>query len=82
MTAGQVLPWLFQGGVAGVVVWAILTGRLITKRMHEERVTELRASLREWRDAYNTEVARGDVRDQQFNEILTYVRRPSQREVT
>lgn len=79
--AGQVAPWLFQGGVAGIVVWMLLTGRLIPRRMHEERIAELRKANADLWSALRAEVARGDVRDQQFNEILSYVRqRPQSRE--
>jgi hypothetical protein len=56
-------------------VWLVFTGRLIPRRVHERALQAEEKRGDGWKDAYLAEVARGDVRDQQMTEILTFVRR-------
>jgi hypothetical protein len=72
-------PWITNGGAVGLlaaVAWMVFTGRLVPRRVHDQAVASERARGDDWRDAYRAEVARGETRDRQLGEILTFVRAP------
>jgi hypothetical protein len=75
-------PWAAFLGLAGFVVLAMLSGRLIPRREHERALRAEEKRGDGWHDAYMAEVARGDIRDQQLNEILTFVRRSPTKEAS
>ncbi len=64
-------------GLLAATVWMVLTGRLVTRRSHEESMAGERRRGDDWRDAYRAEAARNEVRDAQMNEVLAFVRRYS-----
>lgn len=79
MTAQFVGQWignLSGGGIATLVIWLILTGRLVPRRQHEEAVAAHKQRGDDWHAAWDAEVARGDVRDRQLGEVLSALRRP------
>jgi hypothetical protein len=79
VTSSFIAQWvgnLSGGGVATLVVWLILTGRLVPRRQHEEAIAAQRQRGDDWHAAWDAEVARGDVRDRQLGEVLSALRRP------
>lgn len=81
---GSVLQvWGSTGSAVALLaatVWLVFTGRLIPRRVHEQAVSAEQRQAAGWKDAYLAEVARGDLRDLQMAEILTFVRRTPSRE--
>jgi len=73
----SLVPWVTQGGAVGLLAgatWMLFTGRLVTRRIHEQAVGRERERGDDWRDAYRAADARADVLDKQMTEILTFVR--------
>lgn len=73
LTAGG--PWAFAVTLVSFVVTAMLRGWLVPGRTVEREQAALQATAKDWKEAYMAEVARGEVRDAQMNEILQFVRR-------
>jgi hypothetical protein len=75
-------PWAAAVAVVSLVLMSLIRGWLIPGRTVEREQTALKQRGDDWRDAYRAEVARGEVRDAQMNEILQFVRRnyPSREE--
>jgi hypothetical protein len=73
-------PYALQGGATALVaatVWAVLTGRLVSRRVLEDvrtdrdaRVAEARAEVDNWRAAYLAEVERARVLLAAVDELL------------
>lgn len=68
-------PWAAAVSVISLVLLSLLRGWLVPGRTVEREQAALKARGDDWRDAYLAEVARGEVRDAQMNEILQFVRR-------
>lgn len=68
-------PWAAAVSVISLVLLSLLRGWLVPGRTVEREQAALKARGDDWRDAYHAEVARGEVRDAQMNEILQFVRR-------
>lgn len=75
-------PWAAFLGLALVMVIAMVSGKLIPRREHERALRAEEKRGDGWKDAYLAEVARGDLRDKQLNEILTFVRRTPAKEAS
>lgn len=73
-------PWAAAVSVVSLVLVSLIRGWLIPGRTVEREQEQLRVRGDDWRDAYLAEVARGEVRDAQMNEILQFVRRNPARE--
>lgn len=80
LTAGG--PWAFGVTVVSLVLTSLLRGWLVPGRTVEREQSHLQRSATDWREAYMAEVARGEVRDAQMNEILHFVRRQPPRQET
>lgn len=68
-------PWAAAVAVISLVVVSLVRGWLVPARAVEREQASLKQRGDDWRDAYLAEVARGEVRDAQMNEILQFVRR-------
>lgn len=68
-------PWAAAVSVISLVLLSLIRGWLIPGRTVEREQAALNRRGDDWRDAYQAEVARGEVRDAQMNEILQFVRR-------
>lgn len=68
-------PWAAVVAVVSLVVVSLVRGWLIPGRTVEREQEQMKQRGDDWRDAYLAEVARGEVRDAQMNEILQFVRR-------
>lgn len=68
-------PWAAVVAVVSLVVVSLVRGWLIPGRTVEREQEQLKQRGDDWRDAYHAEVARGEVRDAQMNEVLQFVRR-------
>jgi hypothetical protein len=76
MFSAAVAPWI-QGGAVGILagaVWMLLTGRLMSRRLHDEAVALERLRAQEWRDAFLAADARADLLDKQMGEVLAFTR--------
>ena len=76
-------PWAAFLGLALIGTWVVITGRLITRRQHDEAIAaERRAAEAEqrraddWRQAAAAADARADLHGQQLAEILSVLRKP------
>lgn len=76
-------PWSAFLAVVLLGAWVVITGRLITRRQHDEAIAaERRAAEAEqrraddWRQAAAAADARADLHGQQLAEILSVLRRP------
>lgn len=68
-------PWAFAFTLVSTIVMALIRGWLVPGRTVEREQAHLQQAAKDWREAYMAEVARGEVRDTQMNEILQFVRR-------
>lgn len=68
-------PWAAAVAVFMLVVVSLVRGWLVPGATVDRIEQQLRQRGDDWRDAYNAEVARGEVRDAQMTEILQFVRR-------
>lgn len=73
LTAGG--PWAFAATVISIVVTSLVRGWLVPGKTVEREQAQLQQAVKDWREAYLNEVARGEVRDAQMSEILQFVRR-------
>lgn len=73
-------PWAFAVVLVSIVVTALVQGWLVPGKTVEREQAQLQGACKDWRDAYLAEVARGEVRDAQMNEILQFVRRQPRQE--
>lgn len=73
-------PWAAAVTVISMVLVSLLRGWLVPGRTVEREQSALKQRGDDWRDAYHAEVARGEVRDAQMNEILQFIRRSYPRE--
>ena len=67
MALSELLPVLAQGGVTSVVLYIVYKLHVDAVRSHDQRASD-------WKAAYEREVARADVREQQLAHILNAVR--------
>lgn len=74
-------PWAAFLGLALIGTWVVITGRLITRRAHEEAITAAdrvaeaeRRRADDWRQAAAAADARADLHGQQLAEILSVLR--------
>lgn len=68
-------PWAAAVSVVSLVLLSLIRGWLVPGRTVEREQAALKQRGDDWRDAYQAEVARGEVRDAQMAEILQFVRR-------
>lgn len=68
-------PWAAAVAAVSLVFVSLVRGWLVPGRTVEREQAALKQRGDDWRDAYLAEVARGEVRDAQMNEILQFVRR-------
>lgn len=73
-------PWVVQGGAVSLLawgVWLLYTGRLVPRRVLDERVASEAQRADDWRAAYQREATRAAERDAQLAHILAAVRERS-----
>lgn len=64
-TLADLLPWGGVGlsGIVTIVIVLILTGRLVPRRVHDDRVAD-------WKAAYEAAEKRAETRDAQHTELM------------
>ena len=75
---GLISDWAGPGSVFGMLagaVWMVLTGRLVSRRVHEQALAAATTRAEDWKAAHLAEVKRGEMRDAQMAEVLAFVRR-------
>lgn len=77
--------FVIQGGAVGLLAFLItfvfnkiVNGTLIPARSLERELNAANQRAQEWKAAWEAEVARGEVRDEQFGELLTAARTTDQ----
>ncbi len=71
---GELLGKLGPAALAGLAVLLVLLGRLIPLRSHTRELAASNRRADEWKDAYYTERARGDLLASQLADILGAVK--------
>lgn len=66
MTAADLVPWLAQGGVVGIIAWAGVVLHRSAIRAHQQRADD-------WRASSDLHEARADERSRQLMHVLAAV---------
>lgn len=77
MFADALQTWAGPGSAVGLLaatVWLVFTGRLVPRRVHERAVAAEERRAADWKEAYQAELQRAEIRDRQMDEILAAIR--------